>query len=157
MLWIDSKLKNYELCVDYYQKKQRITHASILPILIVEKRTIMDKILELWAGERKKKTEKGEGMSLFTPEKPTKKVYKVLLKRPLSEEERLLRELNYEPSEDDIELDLKKNFYYVINPEGKVIDCAKIYSFLHENNIYQRIMAKVAQDIDSRMEKLTHK
>ena len=29
VLWIDSKLKNYELCVDYFQKKQRITHASI--------------------------------------------------------------------------------------------------------------------------------
>lgn len=50
--------------------------------------------------------------------------------------------------EDEIELELKKNFFYVLNPDGKVIDCAKIYSFLHENNIYQRIIAKVAQDMD---------
>jgi hypothetical protein len=38
---------------------------------------------------------------------------------------------------------MKKGFYYVVNPEGKVIDCAKIYSFLHEDNIFQRIMARV--------------
>lgn len=67
VLWIDSKLKNYEMCVDYYQKKQRITHASIQPILIVEKRTIMDRILELWAGDHKKKKEIGESISMFTP------------------------------------------------------------------------------------------
>ena len=57
--------------------------------------------------------------------------------------------------DDEIELELKKNFFYVINPEGKVIDCAKIYSFLHENNIYQRIIAKVAQDMDQRISSLT--
>ncbi len=52
-----------------------------------------------------------------------------------------------------IELDLKKNFFYVINPEGRVIDCAKIYSFLHEENIFKRITAKVSKDIDDRINK----
>lgn len=48
---------------------------------------------------------------------------------------------------------MKKNFFYVINPEGKVIDCAKIYSFLHEENIFKRITAKVSKDIDDRLNK----
>lgn len=45
-------------------------------------------------------------------------------------------------NEQTIDLDVKKNFFYVIDPDGKIIDCAKIYSFLHEDNIYQRIVAK---------------
>ena len=45
-------------------------------------------------------------------------------------------------NQEQIDLDLKKNFFYVIDPDGKIIDCAKIYSFLHEDNIYQRIVAK---------------
>ena len=48
---------------------------------------------------------------------------------------------------------MKKNFFYVINPEGEVIDCAKIYSFLHEENIFKRITAKVSKDIDDRINK----
>ena len=55
--------------------------------------------------------------------------------------------------EESTELDLKKNFFYVINPEGRVIDCAKIYSFLHEENIFKRITAKVSKDIDDRINK----
>jgi len=47
-------------------------------------------------------------------------------------------------------LDLKKNFFYVINPEGKIIDCAQIYSFSHEDNIYQRIIAKTLKNVDDR-------
>jgi hypothetical protein len=50
-----------------------------------------------------------------------------------------------------IDLEAKKNFYYVINPDGKMIDCAKIYSFLHEDNIYKRIMARIAKDVDDRI------
>ena len=49
---------------------------------------------------------------------------------------------------------MKKNFFYVINPEGQIIDCAKIYSFLHENNIYKRIVSKVSKDVDERINKL---
>jgi hypothetical protein len=84
-----------------------------------------------------------------------KDLYKVLLKRPLTKEEQLLRSMMDHLEEDEIELELKKNFFYVVNPDGKVIDCAKIYSFLHENNIYQRIIAKVAQDMDQRISLLT--
>ena len=55
--------------------------------------------------------------------------------------------------EEMIDLDMKKNFFYVINPDGQIIDCAKIYSFLHENNIYQRIMAKILKNVDERTAK----
>ena len=71
----------------------------------------------------------------------------------MTKEEELLRSFGREDEEDQIELEMKKNFFYVLNPDGKVIDCAKIYSFLHENNIYQRIIAKVAQDLDARISK----
>ena len=52
--------------------------------------------------------------------------------------------------EEIIDLELKKNFFYVISPQGKIIDCAKIYSFLHEDNIYQRIIAKILKDVDEK-------
>jgi hypothetical protein len=39
----------------------------------------------------------------------------------------------------------------VVNPQGKIIDCARIYSFLHEDNIYQRIIARISQDVDIRI------
>ena len=78
----------------------------------------------------------------------------VLLKRELSDQESLLlafsedREQEEADDEDAIDLELKKNFFYIINPHGKIIDCAKIYSFMHEDNIYQRIVAKILKDID---------
>ena len=50
-----------------------------------------------------------------------------------------------------IDLDLKKGFFYVVNPQGQMIDCAKIYSFQHEKNIYKRIIAKVSKDVDDRI------
>ena len=60
-----------------------------------------------------------------------------------------------EKSEDEeekiIELDMKKNFYYVIGPSTEVVDCAKIYSFLHEDNIFKRITARVAKHADSKI------
>jgi len=56
-----------------------------------------------------------------------------------------------EDEQPEAELEIKKNFFYVINPEGKIIDCAKIYSFLHEENIFKRITAKVSKDIDERI------
>ncbi len=56
-----------------------------------------------------------------------------------------------------IDLDLKKNFFYIINPEGKIIDCSKIYSFLHEENIFKRITAKISKDIDDRINKKPNK
>lgn len=45
-------------------------------------------------------------------------------------------DLSGDDNKEYIDLDLKKNFFYVIDPDGKIIDCAKIYSFLHEDNIY---------------------
>jgi len=65
----------------------------------------------------------------------------VALKRDLTDQESLMHSFSDESSgeeseADTIDLDLKKNFFYVINPDGQIIDCAKIYSFLHENNIY---------------------
>ena len=50
-----------------------------------------------------------------------------------------------------IDLDIKKNFYYVVAPGGEVVDCAKIYSFLHEDNIFKRVTARVAKHVDSRI------
>lgn len=72
-----------------------------------------------------------------------------MLKRDLTDQEKLLRDFARE--EDVTELELKKNFFYVVNPEGKIIDCAKIYSFLHEDNIFKRITAKISKDIDDRI------
>ena len=46
---------------------------------------------------------------------------------------------------------MKKGFYYVINPEGRIIDTAKIYSFMHEDNIYKRITSKISKDVDDRI------
>ena len=53
----------------------------------------------------------------------------------------------------EVELDIKKSFFCIINPEGRVIDCAKIYSFLHEENIFKRIFARINKDIDERVNK----
>ena len=77
----------------------------------------------------------------------------VMLKRDLTEQEKLLRAFAPGTNEDEerAPLDLKKNFFYVVNPEGRIIDCAKIYSFLHEENIFKRITAKVSKDIDERI------
>ena len=81
-----------------------------------------------------------------------------MLKKNLTEQESLMRSFGVdegESSEPSIELDLKKNFFYVVNPAGKIIDCAKIYSFLHEDNIYKRITAKINKDIDLRINEKT--
>ena len=51
---------------------------------------------------------------------------------------------------ESVELDLQKNHFYVINPDGRIIDMASIYSFLHEDNIHQRIISKVLKDVDER-------
>ena len=78
----------------------------------------------------------------------------MLLRRPPTDAESLLQTFGESAEardEEEIELDLKKNFFYVVNPEGKIIDCAKIYSFLHEENIYKRIVAKVSRDVDERI------
>lgn len=56
-----------------------------------------------------------------------------------------------EGEKDTIDLEMKKNFFYVISPDSEVVDCAKIYSFLHEDNIYKRIIARVNKHVDSKI------
>ena len=43
---------------------------------------------------------------------------------------------------------MKKKFFYGINPEGRIIDCVKSDSFLHEENIFKRITSKISKDVD---------
>ena len=94
-----------------------------------------------------------------------------MLKRDLTDQEALLRafggdskeetkKTEAEPGSEElatetetIDLDLKKSFYHVINPDGEITDCAKIYSFLHEENIFKRIQARVCKDADIRLNK----
>ncbi len=92
-----------------------------------------------------------EGVLKIWKERPVESS-KVLLSRPLTDQESLLRAFDKpEAPTDVIDLELKKGFYYVVNPQGKIIDCARIYSFLHEDNIYQRIIARISQDVDIRI------
>ena len=74
----------------------------------------------------------------------------MLYKRDLTDQESLMQSFGNSDAADSIDLDMKKNFFYVISPEGKIIDTAKIYSFLHEDNIYQRIIAKTLKNVDDR-------
>jgi hypothetical protein len=39
----------------------------------------------------------------------------------------------------------------LISPEGRLVDTAKIYSFLHEDNIFKRICAKVSKEVDEKI------
>ena len=131
-------MKNYLLFVEYLHKKKFI-QAKVNPMLIVDKPEYMTNI------EKIKAESKDDRMKADVC---------VMLKRDLSEQETLLRA--FQPGatdEEKVPLDLKKNFFYLINPEGRIIDCAKIYSFLHEENIFKRITAKVSKDIDDRINK----
>ena len=117
----------------------------------------MDKVRELWQ-ENKEISAK------------TKQRFMILLKRDLTDQEQLLRTFgdgkesdkakskqteteteSTEKKEEVIDLQLKKNFYYVIAPGGEVVDCAKIYSFLHEDNIFKRVTARVSKHVDSKI------
>ena len=126
----------------------------------------MDKVQEIWQASQPANA-------------AIKDEFRVLLKRDLTDQESLMRTFGIdknndadgksqkksseegksqegqEKSEDEeekiIELDMKKNFYYVIGPSTEVVDCAKIYSFLHEDNIFKRITARVAKHADSKI------
>mmetsp|Transcript_29003 Transcript_29003/g.38656 ORF Transcript_29003/g.38656 Transcript_29003/m.38656 type:complete len:94 (-) Transcript_29003:34-315(-) len=89
-----------------------------------------------------------------------------MLKRDLTDEEQLLQTFGdgsqtsdkkdaegQEEGEEDkvMDLEMKKNFYYVISPAGEIVDCAKIYSFLHEDNIFKRITARICKHVDSKI------
>ena len=137
MLWYDAKMKNYLLFIEYLHKKKFI-QAKVNTILVVDKPEYLTNIEKI-KGESKDERMKADVC--------------VMLKRDLTEQEKLLRAFAPGTSEEEerAPLDLKKNFFYVVNPEGRIIDCAKIYSFLHEENIFKRITAKVSKDIDERI------
>lgn len=116
-------MKNYELLLSFIHKK-RVVRAIIDPILVVDAPAHQTGVTNIW------QQRKPEGMAP-----------KVLLQRLLTDSEQLVR--SFDQQSGVVQLEMKKGFYYVVNPDGKVIDCAKIYSFLHEDNIYQRIMARV--------------
>lgn len=42
----------------------------------------------------------------------------------------------------------------MISPDAEVVDCAKIYSFLHEENIFKRVIAKVSQHVDTKINEI---
>ncbi len=140
VLWYDAKMKNYLLFIEYLHKKKFI-QARVVPLLLVDKPEYMSNIEKIRA-ESKDERMKGD--------------VQVMLKRELSEQEKLLRAFGPGDSseEERMNLDLKKNFFYVLNPEGKIVDCAKIYSFLHEENIFKRITAKISKDIDDRINQI---
>ena len=85
--------------------------------------------------DKKEYAENVDDIKDSAKDKKLRTLVKVALKRPFTEEESLLEAFN-EKDDELHELDMKKNFFYVLNPEGKIIDCAKIYSFMHEDNIY---------------------
>ena len=145
-------MKNYQLFLEYLVKS-RLVQAEVQPILIVNKQIHLDKVVEIW------------GSATETPRRVRDKCM-VMLARDLTDQESLLRtfgdatEQKDESAEEDgeepteIDLELKKSFYYVINPDSEIIDCAKIYSFLHEENIFKRIQARVCKDADIRINKV---
>ena len=49
------------------------------------------------------------------------------LSRHLTDTEKLQRA--FDTHDGEMELELKKGFFYVINPDNRIIDCAKIYTF----------------------------
>lgn len=161
VFWYDSKMKNYQLLIEYILNK-RLIQADIQPVLVVDKESHMEKVLEIWQNSTK-------DMQANVRDR-----CQILLKRDLTDQEQLLRtfgdgsettpkkepkreekesenESEEDKKDEDIDLDLKKNFYYVIGPESEVVDCAKIYSFLHEDNIFKRITARVSKHVDSKV------
>lgn len=152
VLWYDAKMKNYQLFIEYLEKS-RLVQAEVQPILIVDKQMHVDKIVEIW------------GQATETPRRVREKCM-VMLTRDLTDQESLLRTFGDTGKQKDesteegegesaeIDLDLKKSFYYVINPDCEITDCAKIYSFLHEENIFKRIQARVCKDADLRINKV---
>lgn len=155
VLWYDSKMKNYISFLEYLEKKKFI-QAQVNAILIVEKQEHLSKVIEI---QRKSKISK------------VKDQVKVMKTHTLSQEEALKRELLESGEEgwskageedeeekaplgkDEIELSIEKNNFYLISPEGRIIDTAKIYSFLHEDNIFKRITAKISKHVDDQISK----
>ena len=134
-------MKNYVGLLEYIQNKGRVlsNQRRLQSYLVVDQREYAENVEEIRESASDPKM---------------RSLIQVLLKRQLSDQESLLlsfaegEEAPEKAEEESIDLDIKKNFFYVINPQGKIIDCAKIYSFMHEDNVYQRIVAKILKDID---------
>ena len=141
IFWYDAKMKNYLSLLEYMQKRGRSVSSQhqVTSYLVVDKAEYAENVADI---------------ADAAEDKRLKKLVRVALKRPLTEQESLI--LSFDESqavgddEEVIDLDMKKNFFYIINPDGKIIDCAKIYSFMHEDNIYQRIIARILKDVDER-------
>lgn len=76
VLWYDSKMRNYELFVEYLARK-RLAQAEIQPILVVDKEAHLDKVREIWQNSQGNEQVRDK----FT----------VLLLRELTDQESLLR------------------------------------------------------------------
>ena len=48
VIWYDKKMKNYQLLVDYLTKSKQLL-VDVQPILIVDEKRFMDKIIEIWS------------------------------------------------------------------------------------------------------------
>ena len=136
ILWFDAKMVNYTNLLSNLEKR-RLSVAKIVPFLVVDKPDIAENVDKI-------RQECSDPM--------LKGKIQVVLTREISDQEQLLN--TFDDSNADllqkevIDLDMKKNWFYVINPQGKIIDIAEIYSFLHEDNLYQRIVAKILKDVD---------
>ncbi|CDW82757.1 UNKNOWN [Stylonychia lemnae] len=146
VFWYDAKMKNYLTFLDFLIKRKFI-QGNVRAVLIVDRIEYMTNIEKIKSESRDEKL---------------KSQMNVMLKKQFTDTEKLVKAFDNSSSqfqneevnkENVIELDLKKSFFYVLTPEGKIIDCAKIYSFLHEENIHKRIMAKISKDIDDKMTK----
>ena len=114
-MWYDAKLANYLSLLEDLRNK-RIATNSYQAVLVVDKEEHLDNI-----GKMKK---------LDTNRKDNLRVMLWKGHLSMSATERLVQSFEVdEGTKEGKELEIKKNFYYVLDPESKVIDCAKIYSF----------------------------
>ena len=136
ILWYDLKMINYTNLLSNLEKR-RLNQANIVPMLVVDQPAIAENVEKI-RDECTDDVLKGK--------------IQVVLKRELSDQEQLLSTFGEDDTlsatQETIDLEMKRNFFYVVNPRGKIIDCAEIYSFLHEDNMYQRIVAKILRDVD---------
>jgi hypothetical protein len=134
-----------------------MAHYKVNAVLVVEQEDQLLNVLKNWEDRDDQVNMKGKSGTILgasSGEKTGKESFEkikarfnVALKRPLTDKEQLLKSFGNR-EEAELELDIKKKFFYVVNPQGEIIDCAQIYTFLHEDNIFKRITAKINKDVD---------
>ncbi|CAI2366906.1 unnamed protein product [Moneuplotes crassus] len=179
ILWYDARMKNYIDLVQQLPKK-RIATKRIKAVLIVEKLEHMSKVysIETEAKDRsfkrnprvfnekvvEEKTKYLKAMKKALPIEVLRIPGEVDIKKKeelsqdgLNNDQRevanKLKEsfgLAERSEEEEVELDLTKNTYYVLDENNIIIDCANIYSFKHENLIHQRIVSKINKDLEDK-------